>query len=145
MEFISLSPQDLEVPARYLAGLLQKPGIVQFEGEMGAGKTTFIKTLCRVLGIADEVSSPTFSLVNEYRLPDGSPVFHFDFYRINHVLEAEDMGIYEYLDGGICLIEWGEKIADILEKEPRILVKISPRGGKRFITFETVPENSGTI
>lgn len=104
---------------------------------MGAGKTTFIKTLCRVMGIADEVSSPTFSLVNEYRLPNGQPVYHFDFYRINHISEAEDMGIYEYFDGGICLIEWGEKIAEMLEREPRILVKITPQDGKRFITFET--------
>lgn len=145
MEFISRSPQDLEAPAQYLADLLGAHTLVQVEGEMGAGKTTFIKTLCRVLGIADDVSSPTFSLVNEYRLPDGRPVFHFDFYRINHLSEAEDMGIYEYFDNGICLIEWGEKVADILEKELRILVKISPRDGKRFITFETAPEKSGTI
>lgn len=140
MEFISLSPADLDTPARHLATLLQKHTLAVFEGEMGAGKTTFIKTLCRVMGIADEVSSPTFSLVNEYRLPDGKPVFHFDFYRINDPSEAEDMGIYEYFDGGICLIEWGEKIAGLLEKEPRILVKISPQDGKRFITFETCLE-----
>ena len=111
--------------------------ILVFEGEMGAGKTTFIKILCKELGIADDVSSPTFSLVNEYLLPDGKSVFHFDFYRINDISEAEDMGIYEYFDKGICLIEWGEKINSILEKEPRILVKITPRNDKRFITFET--------
>lgn len=137
MEFTSLTPDDLRVPAQALVRLLPQCSLLQFEGEMGAGKTTFIKALCREMGIADEVSSPTFSLVNEYRLPDGKPVYHFDFYRINHISEAEDMGIYEYLDGGICLIEWGEKIVDILEKEPRILVKITPRDGKRFITFET--------
>jgi len=137
MEFISHSPDDLHIPARKLIEMISEHHIFVFEGEMGAGKTTFIKKLCRALGIADDVSSPTFSLVNEYWLPNGKPVFHFDFYRINDISEAEDMGIYEYFDNGICLIEWGEKISSILEKEPRILVKITPQDDKRFITFET--------
>ena len=137
MEFISHSPDDLHIPSQKLIELISDHHIVVFEGEMGAGKTTFIKTFCRELGITDDVSSPTFSLVNEYLLPDGKSVFHFDFYRINDISEAEDMGIYEYFDNGICLIEWGEKINSILEKEPRILVKITPRDDKRFIIFET--------
>lgn len=136
MEFTSLHPDDLHVPARELARLLQQTPMAVFEGEMGAGKTTFIKALCRQMGIVDDVSSPTFSLVNEYRLPDGNPVFHFDFYRIRSEAEAEDMGIYEYFDGGTCLIEWGEKISGILDNETFILVKITPRGHERFITFE---------
>ena len=140
MEFIRSHPDDLHIPAHELALRLRQTPMAVFEGGMGAGKTTFIRALCREMGTADEVSSPTFSLVNEYRLPDGSPVFHFDFYRIDSVSEAEDMGIYEYFDGGVCLIEWGEKIAPLLEGEPHILVKISPRGDKRFITFEDSPK-----
>jgi tRNA threonylcarbamoyladenosine biosynthesis protein TsaE len=136
MEFISHSPADLHIPARKLIDLIAEKSIVVLEGEMGAGKTTFSKILCREMGVDDEVSSPTFSLVNEYLLHDGKSVFHFDFYRINDISEAEDMGIYEYFDNGICLIEWGEKIASILEKEDRILVKISVKDDKRFITFE---------
>lgn len=135
MEFSSETPDDLVLPARELISRLRGVPLVVFDGEMGAGKTTFIKVLCREMGIEDEVSSPTFSLVNEYRLPDGNPVYHFDFYRINDVSEAEDMGIHEYFDSGICLIEWGEKIAPLLEKEPHLTVKISPRDGKRFIIF----------
>jgi len=139
MEFTSRHPSDLHVPARELARLLQHVPMAVFEGGMGAGKTTFIKTLCAEMGVTDDVSSPTFSLVNEYRLPDGKPVFHFDFYRIDSEAEAEDMGIYEYFDGGTCLIEWGEKISGILDNENFILVKITPRGEERFITFETRP------
>lgn len=136
MQFISSSPNDLHIPAKELATLLSPNSIVVFEGEMGAGKTTFIKAFCKELGIADEVSSPTFSLVNEYRLPNGNPVFHFDFYRINDISEAEDMGIYEYFDNGICLIEWGEKISQILEKEKKIKVCLSLiNDNKRLIKF----------
>ena len=88
--------------------------IVLFQGAMGVGKTTFIKAFCKYLGLTDKVSSPTFSLVNEYGLKDGK-VYHFDFYRIEHITEAYDMGIEEYFNSGyFCLIEWGEKISKVL-------------------------------
>ncbi len=86
-----------------------------FYGSMGVGKTTLIKEIVRQLGVTDTVSSPTFSLVNEYRTEEGKPVFHFDFYRIEQEEEALDMGIEEYFDtDAYCLIEWPEKIKNLL-------------------------------
>lgn len=139
MQFISESLNDLYLPAQALKKQLDKHRIFVFKGEMGAGKTTFIKAFCKELGIIDDVSSPTFSLVNEYRTADNKSVFHFDFYRINAEQEALDMGIYEYLDTGICLIEWGEKIAGILNQEPHLRVQINEENSKRFITFDESP------
>jgi tRNA threonylcarbamoyladenosine biosynthesis protein TsaE len=89
--------------------------VVAFEGEMGAGKTTLIRTLCAALGVADEVSSPTFALVNEYRDTRDTPIYHFDFYRIGSIVEAEQMGATEYLDSGyLCLVEWPARVAALL-------------------------------
>lgn len=96
-----------------------------FEGEMGAGKTTLIKALTKAMGVAETVSSPTFSIVNEYRAGNDI-IYHFDFYRIKNLQEAYDIGYEEYFySGNICLIEWPEKIADLLP-EKYIRVKISP-------------------
>src|SRR5690606_9036825 len=89
-----------------------KHKIVVFEGDLGAGKTTFIKSLVKELGSKDEVSSPTFSIVNEYSIPNVK-VFHFDLYRVKSEDEALDFGVEEYLDSGsFCFIEWPEIIMD---------------------------------
>ena len=89
--------------------------VVAFEGEMGAGKTTLIRALCATLGVADEVSSPTFALVNEYRDGRDHPVYHFDFYRIDSENEAERIGASEYFDSGyLCLVEWPARVAGLL-------------------------------
>lgn len=88
--------------------------VILFQGAMGAGKTTFIHSLCKALGVKDIVSSPTFSLVNEYQ---GNPerIFHFDLYRIEDEAEALDFGIEEYWQGNDwCFIEWGERIPSLL-------------------------------
>jgi len=85
-----------------------------FKGDMGAGKTTLIKSLAKALGVSEVVSSPTFSIVNEYDA-DGTIIYHFDFYRIKNVQEAYDIGYEEYFySGNICFIEWPEKVAEIL-------------------------------
>ena len=85
---------------------------------MGAGKTTFTAALCKVLGVEDPVCSPTFTLVNEYRLPDGDLLYHFDFYRLKNSREALDIGLYDYLDSGcLCLMEWPEVIEELLPEE----------------------------
>ena len=88
-----------------------------FEGEMGAGKTTTIKAICNVLNVLDHVTSPTYSLVNEYKTTDGKTIYHFDFYRLRHEQEAEDFGVEEYFQSGnLCLMEWSEKIPHLLPK-----------------------------
>ena len=92
-----------------------------FEGEMAAGKTTFIKAFCEVLGVTDIVSSPTFSIVNEYKSKNG-PVYHFDFYRLKNIREAYDIGYEEYFySDQYCLIEWPSKVEELL---PESYVKV---------------------
>jgi tRNA threonylcarbamoyladenosine biosynthesis protein TsaE len=89
-----------------------------FYGQMGVGKTTLIKEICKQLGVLDNISSPTFSLVNEYQTSKNEKVFHFDFYRIEVEEEALDMGIEEYFDNNAwCLVEWPENIENLLPLE----------------------------
>ena len=112
--------------------------IIAFYAPMGAGKTTFTHALCRVLGVRDDaVSSPTFALVNEYRTRDGQTLFHFDFYRINRLSEALDIGFYDYIDSGcLCLIEWPENIEDLLPEETlRVSIGVAP-DGVRTLSWE---------
>ena len=105
-----------------------------FDGEMGAGKTTLIKSICKNLGVIDEVSSPTFSIVNEYKTVDGTTVYHFDFYRVKSIEEVYDMGVEDYFSSGnICLIEWPEKIKEILENEIVFQIFINLKNKQRFI------------
>ena len=86
-----------------------------FYGEMGVGKTTLIKGMMQVLGVTDRVSSPTFSLVNEYRSKDDKPIYHFDFYRIENEKEALDIGVEDYFySGSMCFVEWPEKVKNLL-------------------------------
>lgn len=99
--------------------------IFALDGAMGAGKTTFMKYLCLYLQCTDDVSSPTFSLVNEYNTPTVGIVYHFDFYRIKHINEAIDMGFTEYLDSSkYCFIEWPEKV-ELLLPPDTIHIKIN--------------------
>ena len=89
--------------------------IFLFNGNMGVGKTTFIKSICKELGIKDTVNSPTFSIINEYKTDDNIIIYHFDCYRINKIEDALEIGIEEYLESGnICFIEWAENIASLL-------------------------------
>ena len=98
--------------------------VVAFAGEMGAGKTTVIRALAAAMDIADDVSSPTFSLVNEYRDAINQPVYHFDFYRVDSPAEAERMGAAEYFDSGyLCLVEWPARVAPLLPV-PRLEVTV---------------------
>lgn len=113
---------DLDRAAKEIVDFTQKDLFFIFEGDMGAGKTTLIKSICKELGVKDVVSSPTFSIVNEYAAGDRT-VYHFDFYRIKNLQEAYDIGYEEYFySDHICLIEWPEKIAELL---PDHYVKIA--------------------
>jgi len=114
MEITVNGLSDLPQVAKQLLTFAGKEKVFIFEGEMGAGKTTFIKQFCTCLGVEDVVSSPTYSIVNEYVSPNGS-IYHFDFYRIKDIREAYDLGYEEYFYGGaICLIEWPERVAGLL-------------------------------
>jgi tRNA threonylcarbamoyladenosine biosynthesis protein TsaE len=107
----------LPAAAAALATAIAESGhsVVAFEGEMGAGKTTLIRALGAALGVADDVSSPTFALVNEYRDGRGRPVYHFDFYRVDSEEEAARLGAAEYFDSGyLCLVEWPARVAGLL-------------------------------
>jgi tRNA threonylcarbamoyladenosine biosynthesis protein TsaE len=133
MNFTADKLEDLIPIAKVILTNL-KHKVVLFEGELGAGKTSFIKVLVKEMGSSDEVSSPTFSIVNEYELPKAK-VFHFDLYRINSAEEALDFGIDEYLESGnFCFIEWPEKITDFLPDDFHT-VKIIVEENKRTVIF----------
>ena len=112
--------------------------LIAFYAPMGAGKTTFTTAVCRALGVeGDAVSSPTFSIVNEYRTKSGESVFHFDFYRINRIAEALDIGFYDYIDSGcLCFMEWPENVEEILPEETlRVQIAVND-DGSRTITWQ---------
>ena len=139
MQVYSNSVDDLSNVAEQLLQIVGDKKIIAFFGEMGAGKTTLIKEICARLGVKDTVLSPTFSIVNEYKTEDGTSIYHFDFYRLNSLTEAYDMGYEEYLySGNYCLIEWSEKIVPLLPLE-YIKIAISVEGeNERIFSIEKV-------
>lgn len=121
---------DLPAAAQQLAAAIAASDcpVVALVGEMGAGKTTLVRALGAALGIADDISSPTFGLVHEYRDGRGAPVYHFDFYRLDSVDEAARIGAAEYFDSGyLCLVEWPDRVEEILPV-PRLELSIVPTG-----------------
>lgn len=126
MEINVGSPEMLADAAAKFVAAMQGRLHYAFRAPMGAGKTTFISAVCAELGSSDEASSPTFSIVNEYARPDGMPIYHFDFYRIEDEEELLDMGVEDYWDNGsVCLIEWPEMAEghlpdDVVEVEIRV-------------------------
>jgi tRNA threonylcarbamoyladenosine biosynthesis protein TsaE len=126
---ITFSLDQLEEVAQQI--LEQNPDkVILFNGEMGAGKTTLIKQLCKTLGVEEATSSPTFSLVNEYQTTKNQIVYHFDFYRLNRESEALDMGVEDYLySGNWCFIEWSEKIENLIPEHHSIItIQLLPDG-----------------
>ena len=111
--------------------------IFAFYGSMGAGKTTFIKVICRQLFVRDIVNSPTFAIVNEYLRESGGSVYHFDLYRLKSWQELLDIGYEDYFySGNFCLIEWPEKIENLLPDDTvRVKIELSAERDQRIITF----------
>ncbi len=133
--------RDLEDLDRVAGRFLEEIGdhkLIALYAPMGAGKTTFTTALCHRLGVRDDaVSSPTFAIVNEYRTASGDPMYHFDFYRINKIAEALDIGFYDYIDSGcLCIMEWPENIEEILPEETlRVEIAVAP-DQRRILTWE---------
>jgi tRNA threonylcarbamoyladenosine biosynthesis protein TsaE len=113
--FFNVTLDGLPEVAKQVLNEAKDVNVWLFNGEMGAGKTTFIKAIGEVLGVADNMSSPTFSIVNEYRTTREDTIYHFDFFRIKSEAEAYDIGAEEYFySGRYCFIEWPEKIPGLI-------------------------------
>ena len=138
-QFITHSPEETEALGARLAGALESGAVVAFTGDLGAGKTAFVRGLARGLGIRDRVTSPTFTIVNEY---EGGrlPLFHFDLYRLGCADELFDIGWEDYLArGGVCAVEWSERMEELLEPGTiRVDLRRGEDEGRRVITVEGV-------
>ena len=112
------SVSDLDRAAREFLSLMDQATVFAFRGEMGAGKTTFIKAICEALGVGDVINSPSFSIVNEYRSATGELIYHFDCYRLKRVEEALDFGFEDYMESGcLCFIEWPDIVDSLLPSD----------------------------
>ncbi|MFA4045922.1 tRNA (adenosine(37)-N6)-threonylcarbamoyltransferase complex ATPase subunit type 1 TsaE [Prevotella sp. PCHR] len=137
MEIIIDSLENIDAVAKTFAGHMGDSKVFAFYGNMGAGKTTFIKALCRYMGVDDVITSPTFSIVNEYHCAeDCGIIYHFDFYRIKKLDEVYDMGYEEYFySGSLCFIEWPELIEDLLPEDALKVTIEETESGARVVRF----------
>lgn len=135
MQYITNSPRETEELAQKLAASLRPGTVIAYKGDLGAGKTAFTRGLARGLGISDPVTSPTYTIVNEY-LSGKMPLFHFDMYRLSSSDDLFDIGWEDYLErGGVCAVEWSENVADAMENA--IFITIEKTGEEsRRITVE---------
>ena len=123
MEITIKSLDTIQEAAKEFINRMGEGKVFAFYGKMGAGKTTLIKALCETLGVKDVITSPTFSLINEYTDGKGNSIYHFDFYRIKKLEEVYDMGYEDYFySGNLCLLEWPELIEEIL---PENVIKVT--------------------
>ena len=136
MEIITNSPAETEAAGAALAAELKPGSVIAFTGDLGAGKTAFTRGLARGLGVEERVTSPTFTIVNEY---EGGrlPLFHFDMYRLGSADELFDIGWEDYLArGGVCAVEWSENVADALERDTvRVDIRRGGEESRRVITI----------
>ena len=143
MEFITHNPSETEEVGKTLARQLQPGTVIAYEGDLGAGKTAFTRGLARGLGCSDTVTSPTYTIVNEY-LGGRLPLFHFDMYRLASADDLWDIGWEDYLErGGVCAVEWSENVAEAMEKPITVTIeklgedtrRITIEGGEKFVDF----------
>ncbi len=134
---ISKSPDDLSMVAEKLLKCHGGKRVFAFYAAMGAGKTTFIHRICDKLQVLDNVSSPTFAIINEYLTKDQQSILHFDFYRIKDLAEAIDIGSEEYFySGSYCFIEWPELATEILPEDVvKVTIEVDPDSGNRIFQF----------
>ena len=125
----------IEEAAREFIGQMGDDTVFAFYGKMGAGKTTFIKALCKLLGVEDEVNSPTFAIINEYRSQTTAElIYHFDFYRIKKLEEVYDLGYEDYFySGALCFIEWPELVEELLPLDAKKITITENSDGSRTI------------
>ncbi len=137
MEIVINDLENIRAAAREFVEALDESTVVAFYGKMGAGKTTFIKAVCEELGVEDVITSPTFSIVNEYRSETtGELIYHFDFYRIKKIDEVYDMGYEDYFySGALCFIEWPELVEELLPEDAlRVTIAEQEDGSRKIVT-----------
>ena len=133
MEFITNSPEETEKVGAALGKILTPGAVIAYRGDLGAGKTAFTRGLARGLGYAEPVTSPTYTIVNEY-LGGRLPLFHFDMYRLASSDDLWDIGWDDYLDrGGVCAVEWSENVADALEDAILITIHKTGETSRRIV------------
>ena len=133
MEFITTSPQETEAVGVALAKILAPGAVIAYRGDLGAGKTAFTRGLARGLGYAEPVTSPTYTIVNEY-LGGRIPLFHFDMYRLRSADDLWDIGWDDYLErGGVCAVEWSENVDQALEDPITVTIEKTGEDSRRII------------
>jgi tRNA threonylcarbamoyladenosine biosynthesis protein TsaE len=138
MELVIKDVNALGEAAKEFIAAMDQSTVFAFRGEMGAGKTTFIKAICEALGVEDTINSPTFAIVNEYRSATAELIYHFDCYRIKKIEEALDFGFEDYMDSGaLCFIEWPENVEELLPGDTiNVFITVNPDGSR---TVKTEP------
>jgi len=137
MEIITInSLKEIRHAAHQFIQQMGNHTVFAFHGEMGAGKTTFIKTICKELGVDENITSPTFAIVNEYTASGNRLIYHFDCYRLKNIREAYDLGAEEYFySGNLCFIEWPEKIEELLPLDAVHVTIMVQNDESRVVSF----------
>ena len=134
------SVKELGKAAKYIAGQLKKTPLCLLYGEMGSGKTTLVSEICKAINASGNISSPTFTIINEYKLYDGEPVYHIDLYRIKNTEEAVDAGVEECISSSfICMIEWPEIVEDIAGTQYlKVEIAVAENGIRQIYVKEVI-------
>ena len=131
-QFTARTPEEMDALAPEIIKAIGESRVVAMDAPMGAGKTTLVKAICKALGSTSVVNSPTFAIINDYELPSGKALYHFDLYRLKNIEEAFNMGFDEYFySGNYCFVEWPAIAEDILPEDSKILtIEVQPDGAR---------------